>query len=727
MGKDLVPRPAAYAPVQAAPAVISPPWPQQQSRQSEAAIVTIVRWIRRNGHLTAPLAIPPAMWLAGLLLHHFRAGAYALTCGALLAACVWFFAPHKWTKGDGTPQWREVWYARLSTVLGASWLSIAALAGPLGGFIIPVALASALTAGGVAWGYFWWQHKRPRGMRKRNKLIAECDAWWQSHCWNWNLAGSQVIDAHLSGVTLRMRIQGLAGRHSHQHFEQSLHLIESAAEGHADVGLVRIAKVKGHPSQVDLFLKRENPLRETVEYDMSVAPQSVHEMMAIGRSETGAWKMLPVRANCFVIGMIRSGKSNHLLVRLAALAGCRDGRAIVIDLKGGRSTRPVLRSGCAEYVVTDVSEARLLLRMLVAEAKARSKYCYDGNEQLLATEDIPSLHLFIDETHELTSVMNGDAECAALLALLSSQGPGLELYTEVYTQFGSLEESVRTDQTRGNLPVRACYQVAEARHGAYVIPEYAKLDASKLEEKGTCYVKDGPRMFPEQVRAPKMEHELFFRITAQNTQVIGVRPPLRLYCGSQVAYRSGGRDVTWDEWWAIRWLRLDEAFRADSPQYQAAAASPSAAAAVAAEAQQAAASVPSPAPGVGDAASAAARLAAEDAGLMARVPADFRPDPAMVARLPQVIASQENLFAEALQGATADSPATPRDLAATSGRGRTWCHDQIGALVEIGHVTQVSRGQYVPVPGMDIRQGMAEIKARNARLAREARDKINAA
>jgi len=717
MGKDLVPRPAAYA-----PALAAPPWPSAPPRQSEAAVKTIARWARRNGHFTVPLAIPPVLWIAGVALHAFpKAAEFAILAAAVITACVWFFAPHKWDRPA------EQWYARLSALLVFVWLVLVLLLDPLRSPAAAI-LAGLLAAGTAAWGFFWWRHHRPRGQRKRARLTAECDAWWQSHCWTWNLAGSQVIDAHLSGVTLRMRIRGLPGRHTLDHFRQVISLIESAAEGHADIGLVRVAAVKGHPSEADLFLKKENPLREPVEYDLSVAPQSVHEMMAIGRSETGAWKMLPVRANCFVIGMIRSGKSNHLLVRFAALSGCRDGRGFVIDLKGGRSARPVLRSGCAEYVVTDTDEARLLLRMLVAEAKARSKYCYDGNEQLLATEDVPSLHLFIDETHELTSAVNGDSECAALLALLASQGPGLEEYTEVYTQFGSLEESVRTDQTRGNLPVRACYQVAEARHGAYVIPEYAKLDASKLEEKGTCYVKDGPKMFPEQVRAPKMEHELFFRVTAQNTQIIGARPPLRLYCGNEVAYRTGGRDVTWGEWWATRWLRLDEAFRADSPQYQAAVAdSPFAAAEVAAEAHKAAEPVPSPAPGAGSAAAAAARIAAEDAGLMALVPDDFRPDPELVRRLPLVIASQEDRFAEALQGAAADCPATTRDLARESGRSRSWVHDQITALLEVGHVTQVSYGQYAPVPGMSIRQGMAEIKARNARLAREARQKINAA
>ena len=724
-GKDVALSPAAYSHVQPAGA----PFPDHQpSRQSEAAVTTISRWARRNGHFTVPLAVPPVMWLAGLILHHYPVAGVVALCGAFLSASVWFFAPHKWTKDGTEPRWPEVWYARLSVTLASLWLFLAAWLGPLGGFVTAIVLASTLAAGTGTWGFLWWRHKRPRGQRKRDRLIAQCDTWWQSYCWRWNLGGSFVKDAHLSGVTLRVRVKGLAGVHTLHHFRQSIALIESAAEGHADIGLVRIEPVKGYPSEVDIFLKRENPLRGVIEYDMSLAPRSVHEPAPIGKSETGAWKMLPQRVNCFIIGMTRSGKSNHLLVRLAGLSGCRDDRQILIDLKGGRSARPALKAGCAEYVVTEPGEAKMTLRMLVAEAKARAKYAYTDHEQLLADEGTPALHLLIDETHGLTSTANGDAESAALLALFSSLGSGLEEYVEVYTQFGSLEESVRTEQTRGNLPVRVCYRVAEARHGAYVIPEYQRLDASKLEEKGTSYVKDAPEVFPEQVRAPKMDHDLFYRVAAQNVALLGARPPLRLYCGAGTAYRAGDRDVTWQEWWDTRWLRLDEAFHAISPQYQAAVAdSPLAAAAVAAEAQQAAAPVPSPAPGVGSGQEAAARIAAEDADLMARVPADFRPDPALVRLLPQMIASEEDRFAEALQGATADSPATPRDLAATSGRGRTWCHDQLNALVEIGFVTQVSRGQYTPVPGMQVRQGMAEVKARNAKLAREAREKINAA
>lgn len=712
-GKEIVLRPAEYAPV--APGT---PWPQEKARDSEAAIVTISRWVKRNGHLTVPLAVPPALWLGALLAHQLRAGWYVLVAGVLLAACVWFFAPHKWDRAA------EQWYARLTASLGVLWLSLAAFLSPFGGFVISVILAATLAIGTGTWGFFWWRHKRPRGMKKRQKLTAQCDAWWQSHCWAWNLGGSFANDAQLTGVTLRIRIKGIPGRHTLQHFRQALPLIESAAEGHADIGLVRIEPVRGHPSEVDIFLKQENPLRGIVEYDMSIAPQSVHDSAPIGRTETGAWKMLPLRVNCFVIGMTRSGKSNHLLVRFAALSGCPDDRQILIDLKGGRSARPILRAGGAEYVVTELDEARMLLRMLLAEGKARAKYAYADVEQLLATVDTPALHLMIDETHGLTSTANGDSESAALLALVSSLGNGLEEYVEVYTQNGSLEESVRTEQTRGNLPVRVAYRVAEARHGAYVLPEYNRLDASKLEEKGTCYIKDGPDAFPEQVRAPHMPHELLLRIATQNARLLGARPPLRLYCGNEMSPAG----VTWQEWWDTRWLRLDPAFHGISPQYQAAIAdSPAAAADAMSAAQSAAAPMPSPEPGAGDAASAAARIAEDGAELMSRIPDDFRPDPRLVARLPQVIASQEDLFAEALEGADASSPATPKDLGEISGRGRTWCHGQLGALVEIGHVTQITRGLYVPVPGMDIRQGMRLIKERNAKLNQEARKKINAA
>jgi hypothetical protein len=721
--KELVPlAPAVPPPAWQQSPSTGVPWPQQkQDRQSDSAIVTVRRWAKRNNHFTVPLGIPVALWTAGIILSKVPAkisgpvDAVALTA----AVCVWIFAPHKWRDKHGDPQKREVWYARLSALLAAIWLIAATLLGPLSGIISAAVLGGVLLAGCAVWGWFWWRHKRPRGIKKQQRLIAQCDAWWQSHCHNWNLHGSRVIDAELHRVTLRIRVRGLAGRHTLHHFRQAIPFIESAAEGQADIGLVRVEPVRGKPSEADIFLKQDNPLRGEVKYDMDLAPGSVHEPAQAGQDETGQDVMHSLRVNRFTIGKTRSGKSNDLLVGVANLSGCPDARTVLIDLKGGRSARPVLKAGAAEYVITEIDGlggARMYLRMMTAEAKAREMYAYDGNEQLMATPDIPALFTMVDETYGLTATEDGagDTECRRHVGTLSSQGSGVEEYVWIYTQHGSLETSVGTEQIRGNLAWRTCYAVTEARHGAYVIPEYNRLDASRLEEKGTCYMKYGKDVAPEQIRAPHMPHQLLTRIASQNAALLGSRPPLRLYCGDQIAYQSEDGPVTWQQWWDQRWLYLHPAFHADSPQYQAASA--------AAGPQPPAGPPPPPSPEAADAARTADRIAPDAVG----VPDDFRPDPELVKTLPQVIASQEDRFCETLEAATQDSPVTPRDLITACGMSRSWVFDRLGALAEIGMVTQVSRGRYATVPGSDIRAGLAEIKDRNDRLAREARDLLNA-
>lgn len=707
-GKELVPRPAVGP-----PDVARPPWEQRIRRESSP---TAWQWLRRRHHWTLPVFLLPGLFLAGLALHAFHGGKYVLWgwLATLIVAAI--SAPFKWNRTV------ERVYAVASITAAGGWLLLAAHVGPLlfGWFGVPWMLV-ILGAGVITWGGFWWKHHRPRGQRKREKLRGKWDLWWQSHCWHWNLGGSKVAEVWQMGLTTKVRVHGLAGRHSKQHVDQVLHLIESGLDGYADVGLVRCEQVKGHPNWFDFYFKKDNPLRQAVEYDPALAPRSVHDEYAAWLLETGAWKTIPLRCNRFVIGESRSGKSNDLLVGLAALTGCPDGFQVLIDLKGGRSARPVLEAAAVAYVVTELDEARMVLRFFVAEAKARAKHAYTGDEQLHATLEVPAGHLLIDETHGLTSVANGDAECSALLALVSSLGMGLEEYVWVFTQFGSLEESVRTEQTRGNLNVRTVYRVEEARHGAYVIPEYNKLDASKLEEQGTCYIKAGPRATAEQGRAPHMPHKLLKQVASQNAALV-TRPSLILYCGTEVAYTAeGGRDVTWQEWWDTRWLRLDPAFHDISPQYQAAAASsPAEAFAAMPEPPE-----PSPAtvPGEGDAKQAAARMQAELDEVHRGLPRDFRP---AKVNLGPVIARQKDAFATALESAPPGG-ISPTQLKEESGLSERWVYQQLRVLVDLGSVTQIGRGRYAPVADANIRRAMDEIRENGDRLHREAKRMVNAA
>jgi hypothetical protein len=132
---------------------------------------------------------------------------------------------------------------------------------------------------------------------------------------------------------------------------------------------------------------------------------------------------------------------------------------------------------------------------------------------------------------------------------------------------------------------------------------------------------------------------------------------------------------------------------------------------------------PSTAPGEGDAAQAAARIAAELDEVHRGLPRDFRP---AKVNLGPVIARQKDAFAVALESAPPGG-ISPAQLAEESGRGRTWVHGQLGALVDLGAVTQLGRGRYAPADGQDIRQAMAAIKENGDRLHREARQMVNAA
>lgn len=713
-GKELVPRPA----VQPLAVIAAPPFGQPKKRDTESGLRLVFRSARRNSHLSVPLAAPVALLAAGLGLHVLHAAVYAAIGGGVLAAAVCYFAPHKWAKGNGEPQHREVWYARLSALLAAAWLWLAAWLSPVRG-MPGLVLACVLAAAGSTWGFLWWRHKRPRGQRKRDALIGKWDGWWQSHCWHWNLGGSAIIAVWVMGVTVKVEVAGLPGRHSIHYVNQVLHLIESGLDGMVDVGRVRAETVKGRPNHFYLYFKQANPLAETVEYDMSIAPRSVHDPAPLGMSETGSWKMTTLRRNSFILGTTRSGKTNHLLVRIANLSGCPDARVVLIALKGGRSGRPVLEAGGIEYVITTVDEARMYLRMCVAEINARGRDAYTGDDQLHASTGLPGIWTEVDETHGLTSVTNGDAECAALMALLASQGSGVEMYLDVDTQYGSLEESVRTEQTRGNLGLRVVYRVEMAAHGQFALEEWNKLDASRLEELGTCYVKDGPRSFPEQVRAPHMPHGLLKRITAQNAAMLAGRSPLRLYCGTEMSPAG----VTWQQWWDTRWLRLHPAFQPISPQYQAAAAGyPHEAARVPAGAVQPAGPPPSAEPGTGDGRSAAARIEAElDA---AAVPDGWRPPKT---DLRPLLVRQRAAFADALAGAAERDGITPKQLAAESGMSSSWIHPMLAALAGMGAVAQLRRGLYAVVPGADVREAMALVEADRKRLLGEARQKIHAA
>lgn len=688
----------------------------RRGRESEALIPRAFRAVRRNRAVSVPLAVPPVVWTGGEILYVRGLFIPAVSAAVVGAAAVWVFAPHKWTDAKGEPRVPEVWYARLTAVALGVYLAAAAQWGATSG-LPGEALGVFLLAAGTAWGIPWWRHHRIRGRKDREKFMAGCRAFWDGHAHAFNASGSNVIDAEENPSQVRLRIQLIGGRQSLLTLQSSVHLIESAVP--VGRGMVRIDEVEGNASQADVFITRENPLREVVGWDPSLAPASVHGEAVAGLSETGESVTTLMRVNAFVIGKTRSGKGNNLLLRVAQLSGCPDDRQVVIDLKQ-RAARPLFRSGGIEYVITTVPEAHAYLLMLKAERAARAREADTEEEQLLATVQTPSIHTLIDETNPLTSSMNGNAQCAAELGLLAAEGSGLEEYVEVYTQYGALAESVQTEQTRSNLALRVCYAVEHPSHGVFALGDGGG-DASKLKEQGEFLMKLGPKARRQKLRAPHMPFRLFTEIASANAARLN-RRPLLLWCGAEPSVVEG---QTWQEWWDRRFLRIAPTFRKDSPQYAAALeefGEPGAAApAAAAGSEFTRPHLPPAPPGgdgdAGDGASVAARIAAQTEG------PDVSPTAEAQARGGDIYAQSEEHFFTLLATAPPAGIRTA-ELVRQSGMSNGQAYKILNRLAERGAATQPGRGLYAPVPGRDAKAEYMALKAGDDALGRGAADRV---
>lgn len=653
---------------------LPPPPPPIQAQTPDPPLIPAWGLLRRHRHVTVPLAVAPVFAGAGYGLAASGAREGVTAAAAVAVMAMWLAAPHKWDRAS------EQWYARLSVIAAAGWLTAATWIG------MSLWMLIAVAAGAVCWGVPWWYHKRPRHQKRDGKIIAQWDAWWCHHRLDWNLAGSRITDVTSKGMVETLRVQLWAGRQSHGQVTQVLPLIESALRGYVRHGMIRLEPDPDDPSCVLLHLKRENPLAESITWDASMVPASITQPATLGLGEGGRWiKVVPL-VNWFIIGRSRSGKSNELSALLAVITGVPDARAWLIDFKGGRAARPWLPA--LDWLATTLDEARLMMGALLAEVQARGTWADSDEEQLEPAPEVPAIFLVLDETHEVTSAARGDSGLAALLSAIASMGMGLAVYVIVLTQYGALEESVRSEQTRGSLINRMCFAVSKPEHGAFALNDWQKLDASRLNAKGSFFFQEGPTASSAPGRGPHMPHRLVRQIADANGAM--PRQPLRLYAQDhQAVYDS-------------RWSRLPEAFRSRAPQWNDATPP-----------QEAPAEGYGPNP-ADDAQAAADRIEDE----CARIPdvplSQLGPLPTDL-ELRTDMDRRTARFARALAAAP-DDGISPAQLVAASGLARSYIHQLLKVAIRANTASQIARGRYRGDDGETILAAITETRAADKRL-----------
>lgn len=713
-GTDIEPRPGNLP--------VHVPGMPQTRRESEALPAKMLRSARRNSAVSVPASLPLPVWTAAEILHW--AGIIpevAVTGGAVAGTvAVWLFAPHKWTAKDGTPRKPEVWYARSTAAGFSGWLTAAAFLGPVSA--AGPALAGTLAVLCSAWAVPWWKHHRVRGRKEREKLQGEWERWWAYWGPQLGYPNSRFISVTDDGVTVRLRLQLWAGHQTVAGLRNAVPAIESALQDFAAHGGVSVWEVKGNKSQADVSFRRSNPLAEPVGWDEKTAPRSVLDPWYPGVTETGRRRAMTQLGSMFTLGETGSGKSTLLLTRLLSLSGCPDGVSVLIDLKGGRSARPVLETGAADYVITRLEEAETALMLGEAEILARMEGAYDGNEQITPSPATPAMYFHVDETSKLSGVGKGSRQAADSMSAIATTGRSAVIYEDAVTQYGSLESSVRYEETRMNLFLRFVFRMARAEMASFAIKEYGQLDVSELEEAGECFASEKGKTDPEKVRGVNMSHDAFRALAPARIAGRGQKPVLKLWCGDQPCPAGG----TWQEWWDSRWGRLPKAFREISVQYQEWAEefgetgdAPATAGAPGTAVPQAPGTLSrphlSPLPPAGDdededGATAAARIAAETEG------DDLAPFPGADARVGQIRAAQQARFLDLLATSPAEGMRTA-DLIRQSGVSNGWAYDTLGRLASRGAVTRVRQGVHAPVPGRNPSAEWAAVRAGDNALA----------
>jgi hypothetical protein len=131
---------------------------------------------------------------------------------------------------------------------------------------------------------------------------------------------------------------------------------------------------------------------------------SINSPLAVGVYDNGRPYRVTLREiHVTIFGTTRSGKSNLMNVFLTLLAACPDALIWMIDMKGGKTSRPWVTPWLKDFtphpvidwVATTREEAKTMLESALTVVRTRA--AYPGFEKIIPDEDVPALLLLCDD------------------------------------------------------------------------------------------------------------------------------------------------------------------------------------------------------------------------------------------------------------------------------------------------------------------------------------------
>ena len=466
------------------------------------ALAAAGRWAYRHRTAFVPFAITMAAFAVAAYTHPHHARYWLPVAGITVLTTVILGMPHKllWARPAGkitagalARLWekcgidRGIERAYAATVIAVTggWLAAAIAIGPA---VKPLpAIAGTAT---VILGIPWWFHRRRRAKARVEKTIAA----WPQVAENAGLVGSEILSVVVDAwgwtarVLLRKGITPAQVIGKIPALESNLKLRPGSMRVFAD------------DKRADRFIMR------VIENDPHAEPAiwpgrwitSVTKPMEIGLSEDGRpVRVLLLRRNMLIGGIMGSGKSGILNVIIANLAGCRDVVLWGIDMKGGMELQPW--AACFDRLAFTPDQATQLFRDAVAKLNERAaRMAAEGKRVWEPTPDDPALVIVVDEWAELP------AEARDYADSIARRGRAVAENLIAATQRPTQDAMGKGTAVRSQMDIRICLRVREPRDADLILGQgsvNSGWHAHKLAKPGEFLISDPEHAMPERNRA----------------------------------------------------------------------------------------------------------------------------------------------------------------------------------------------------------------------------------
>jgi S-DNA-T family DNA segregation ATPase FtsK/SpoIIIE len=464
-------------------------------------LAALGRWAYRHRSAFAPFSITIAAFIIAAFTHHHHARYWLLVAGITFLVTVLLGIPHRmlWTSPAGkitagalARMWAacgidratERAYAAIAVAVTGGWLSAAIAAGP-GAKPLPMVAGIATVILGIP----WWFHRRRRAKVRIERTIAG----WPDIADAVGLPGSRIASVVVDAWGWTARVILRKGT-------TTTHAIGKIPEIESGLGL-RPGSVRVFPDEkkADRFTMR------VVENDPHAEPAlwpgrwvtSVARPMEIGPSEDGREvRVLLLRRNVLIGGIMGSGKSGILNVIIANLAGCKDVVLWGVDMKGGMELQPW--AACFERLAFTPQQATQLFADAVAWLDERAaRMAAEGKRVWEPTPEDPALVIIVDEYAELPEAAHPYADS------LARRGRAVAVNLLAATQRPT-QGAMGHTAVRSQMDIRICLRVREPRDADLILGQgmvNSGWHAHKLAKPGEFLISGPEHAMPERNRA----------------------------------------------------------------------------------------------------------------------------------------------------------------------------------------------------------------------------------